>query len=59
MIRAVCHRVCELVSRLNDKRTRDAQARRKAALRTLKKYRGRLEAGKFSRDELNDRSGVR
>jgi hypothetical protein len=51
--------VLDFVTRLKAKRNADQGARRKAALSTLAKYRGRFEAAKTNRDELYDRKGLR
>jgi hypothetical protein len=51
--------VPDFVARLKDKRNADIDARRKAALGTLAKYRGRFAAAKTQRDELYDRKGLR
>lgn len=49
----------DFVARLKTKRHADNEARRKAALGTLAKYRGRFAAVKAQRDELHARQGVR
>ena len=51
--------VLDFVTRLKASRRTDQEERRKAALSTLAKYRGRFEAVKFNRDELYDREGIR
>jgi hypothetical protein len=51
--------VLDFVARLKAKRQVDHDARRKAALDTLSKYRGRFEAAMTKRDELYDRKGIR
>jgi hypothetical protein len=51
--------VLDFVARLKAKRQAEQAARRKAALDTLAKYRGRFEAVKAKRDELYDRKGLR
>lgn len=51
--------VLDFVARLKAKRHADIEARRKAALGTLAKYRGRFAAVKTQRDELYDRKGLR
>jgi hypothetical protein len=51
--------VLDFVTRLKAKRHADHGARRKAALGTLAKYRGRFEAVKTTRDELYDRKVLR
>jgi hypothetical protein len=51
--------VLDFVTRLKANRRADQEERRKAALSTLAKYRGRFEAVKFNRDELYDREGLR
>jgi hypothetical protein len=47
--------VLDYVARLKAKGQANGEARRKAALATLAKYRGRFEAVKVERDELYDR----
>jgi hypothetical protein len=51
--------VLDFVTRLKAKRHADHDARRKAALSTLAKYRGRFEAVRINRDELYDRQDLR
>jgi len=51
--------VLDFVARLKAKRLADAGTRRKTALSTLAKYRGRFEATKTTRDELYDRKVLR
>jgi len=51
--------VLDFVARLKAKRDADHEARRKAALGTLAKYRGRFEAVTTKRDELYDRKRLR
>ncbi len=51
--------VLDFVARLKAKRHADHEARRKAALGKLAKYRGRCEAVTTKRDEPYDRKGLR
>jgi hypothetical protein len=51
--------VLDFVARRKAARQANAEAGRRAALRTLAKYRGRFEAVKIQCEELYDRQGVR
>lgn len=49
--------VLDFVARLKAKHHKGDEARRKAALDTMAKYRGRFAPAKTQRDELYDREG--
>lgn len=51
--------VLDFVTQLKAERHADNEARRKAALGTLAKYRGHFAAVKTQRDEVYDRKGLR
>lgn len=56
---AQARKVLDFVARLKAERRSDHEARRKAALDTLAKYRGRFAGVKTQRDDLYDRKGLR
>jgi hypothetical protein len=51
--------VLDFITTLKARRHANAAARRAAALKTLARYRGRLEAARSNRDELYDRKVLR
>jgi hypothetical protein len=56
---AEAQEVLDFVTTLKAARHANAEARREAALKTLAKYHGRIEAAGTSRDELYDREVFR
>jgi hypothetical protein len=56
---AAAREVLDFVGFLKSKQHTDRLIERKTAFAGLARFRGRFKAGKFSRDELHDRAGLR